>query len=310
LQRFATLSACAFSLLSGCGGGGEEATIATLVPHTLQTVSVNAQDSDTASKPNWAQALPLRLSQTSSRDGSYLFRYQNIANIEYIYNTSTSTFDHIDLSIDGQVVRLTVNPANSNEYNGSHNGVFYTVDILHSANTVDPLSNLEYVAELLFLPTYDAANSTNTNSFAIVGFEPPTARVAVATGTATYNGTGWLGYSSASGFTSSELDVTLNVNFQDPSGNQTVGGTIDVSDPANHALYGYATLTIPTTQLTGNGFSATPVLTSSNGLSLTDASINGTFYGDYYGALSGVIHAQGDDSGTTVVVNGGYLAVR
>jgi hypothetical protein len=239
-----------------------------------------------------------------------LVRYQNIANIEYIYNTSTSTFDHIDLSIDGQVVRLTVNPANSNEYNGSHNGVLYTVDILHSANTVDALSNLEDVAKLLFLPTYDATNSTNTNSFAIVGFETPTARVAAATGTATYNGTGWLGYSSASGFTSSELDVTLNVNFQDPSGNQTVGGTIDVSDPANHALYGYATLTIPTTQLTGNGFSATPVLTSSNGLSLTDASINGTFYGDYYGALGGVIHAQGDDSGTTVVVNGGYLAVR
>ena len=282
----------------------------TLVPHTPQTVSVNAQDSDTASKPNWAQALPLRLSQTSSRDGSSLVRYQNIANIEYIYNTSTSTFDHIDLSIDGQVVRLTVNSANSNEYNGSHNGVLYTVDILHSANTVDALSNLEDVAELLFLPTYDATNSTNTNSFAVVGFETPTARVAAATGTATYNGTGWLGYSSASGFTSSELDVTLNVNFQDPSGNQTVGGTIDVSDPANHALYGYATLTIPTTQLTGNGFSATPVLTSSNGLSLSDASINGTFYGDYYGALGGVIHAQGDDSGTTVVVNGGYLAVR
>ena len=282
----------------------------TLVPHTPQTVSVNAQDSDTASKPNWAQALPFRLSPTSSRDGSSLVRYQNIANIEYIYNTSTSTFDHIDLSIDGQVVRLTVNPANSNEYNGSHNGVLYTVDILHSANTVDALSNLEDVAKLLFLPTYDATNSTNTNSFAIVGFETPTARVAAATGTATYNGTGWLGYSSASGFTSSELDVTLNVNFQDPSGNQTVGGTIDVSDPANHALYGYATLTIPTTQLTGNGFSATPVLTSSNGLSLTDASINGTFYGDYYGALGGVIHAQGDDSGTTVVVNGGYLAVR
>ena len=282
----------------------------TLVPHTPQTVSVNAQDSDTASKPNWAQALPFRLSPTSSRDGSSLVRYQNIANIEYIYNTSTSTFDHIDLSIDGQVVRLTVNPANSNEYNGSHNGVLYTVDILHSANTVDALSNLEDVAKLLFLPTYDATNSTNTNSFAIVGFETPTARVAAATGTATYNGTGWLGYSSASGFTSSELDVTLNVNFQDPSGNQTVGGTIDVSDPANHALYGYATLTIPTTQLTGNGFSATPVLTSSNGLSLTDASISGTFYGDYYGALGGVIHGQGDDSGTTLVVNGGYLAVR
>ncbi|MBL6637918.1 MAG: hypothetical protein ISP37_06355 [Planktomarina sp.] len=280
------------------------------MPHTPQTVSVNAQDSDTASKPNWAQALPLRLSQTSSRDGSSLVRYQNIANIEYIYNTSTSTFDHIDLSIDGQVVRFTVNSANSNEYNGSQNGVLYTVDILHPANTVDALSNLEDVAELLFLPTYDATNSTNTNSFAVVGFETPTARVAAATGTATYNGTGWLGYSSASGFTSSELDVTLNVNFQDPSGNQTVGGTIDVSDPANHALYGYATLTIPTTQLTGNGFSATPVLTSSNGLSLSDASINGTFYGDYYGALGGVIHAQGDDSGTTVVVNGGYLAVR
>ena len=83
-----------------------------------------------------------------------------------------------------------------------------------------------------------------------------------------------------------------------------------MSDPANHALSGYATLTIPTTQLTGNGFSTTPVLTSSNGLSLTDASISGTFYGDYYGALGGVIHGQGDDSGTTLVVNGGYLAVR
>ena len=177
-----------------------------------------------------------------------------------------------------------MNPVNAREYNGTHNGILYSVDILHTANTVDALSNLEYVADLLFISTYDAANSTSTNSFAIAGFETPAARVAAATGTATYNSTGWLGYSSASGFTDSELDVTLNVNFQDPSGNQTVGGTIDVS--------------------------ATPVLTSSNGLSLTDASINGTFYGDYYGALGGVIHAQGDASGTTLVVNGGYLAVR
>ena len=310
MQQHAILPAFAFSLLAACGGGGEEATVATLVPYTPQTATVQAQESDTASKPNWAQVLPLRLSQTSSRDGSSLIRYQNIANIEYLYNTNTSTFDRIDLSIDGQVVRLTVNPANSRQYSGSHNGILYSVDILHTANTVDALSNLEYVAELLFIPTYDATNSTNTNSFAIAGFETSTAKVAAATGTATYNGTGWLGYSSESGFTDSELDVTLNVNFQDPSGNQTVGGTIDVSDPANHALSGYATLTIPTTQLTGNGFSTTPVLTSSNGLSLTDASISGTFYGDYYGALGGVIHAQGDDSGTTVVVNRGYLAVR
>ena len=76
MQRFATLSACAFSLLSGCGGGGEEATIATLVPHTPQTVSVNAQDSDTASTPNWAQALPLRLSQTdASISGTFYGAY-------------------------------------------------------------------------------------------------------------------------------------------------------------------------------------------------------------------------------------------
>ena len=132
---------------------------------------MQAQESDTASKPNWAQVLPLRLSQTSSRDGSSLIRYQNIANIEYLYNTNTSTFDRIDLSIDGQVVRLTVNPANSRQYSGSHNGILYSVDILHTANTVDALSNLEYVAELLFIPTYDATNSTNTNSFAIAGFE-------------------------------------------------------------------------------------------------------------------------------------------
>jgi len=311
LQRHAIPSALALFLLAACGGGSVKLTApSNLVPYTPQTATVNAQESDIASQPNWAQVLPLSLSQTSSRDGSSLIRYQNIANIEFLYNTSTSTFDRIDLSIDGQVVRLTVNPANSREYNGSHNGIGYTVDILHTVNTVDALSNFEHVADLLFISTYDGANAAYTNSFAIAGFETSTAKVAAATGTATYNGTGWLGYSSASGFTDSELDVTLNVNFQDPSGNQTVGGTIDVSDPANHALSGYATLTIPTTQLTGNGFSATPVLTSSNGLSLTDASISGTFYGDYYGALGGVIHAQGDDSGTTLVVNGGYLAVR
>jgi hypothetical protein len=311
LRRHIIFSTLVFSLLAGCGGGSADLTApSTLVPYTPQTAAVSAQDSDTANKPNWAQPLPLRLSQTSSRDGNSLIRYQNIANIEFLYNSNTSTFDHLDLSIDGQVVRLTVNPVNAREYNGTHNGILYSVDILHTANTVDALSNLEHVADLLFISTYNAANSTSTNSFAIAGFETPAARVAAATGTATYNGTGWLGYSSASGFTDSELDVTLNVNFQDPSGNQTVGGTIDVSDPANHAVPGYATLTIPTTQLTGNGFSATPVLTSSNGLSLTDASINGTFYGDYYGALGGVIHAQGDASGTTLVVNGGYLAVR
>ncbi|MDA9813387.1 hypothetical protein N9C04_03920, partial [Planktomarina temperata] len=184
MQQHAILPAFAFSLLAACGGGGEEATVATLVPYTPQTATVQAQESDTASKPNWAQVLPLRLSQTSSRDGSSLIRYQNIANIEYLYNTNTSTFDRIDLSIDGQVVRLTVNPANSRQYSGSHNGILYSVDILHTANTVDALSNLEYVAELLFIPTYDATNSTNTNSFAIAGFETSTAKVAAATGTA------------------------------------------------------------------------------------------------------------------------------
>ena len=125
MQQHAILPAFAFSLLAACGGGGEEATVATLVPYTPQTATVQAQESDTASKPNWAQVLPLRLSQTSSRDGSSLIRYQNIANIEYLYNTNTSTFDRIDLSIDGQVVRLTVNPANSRQYSGSHNGILY-----------------------------------------------------------------------------------------------------------------------------------------------------------------------------------------
>ena len=124
-----------------------------------------------------------------------------------------------------------MNPANSRQYSGSHNGILYSVDILHTANTVDALSNLEYVAELLFIPTYDATNSTNTNSFAIAGFETPTAKVAAATGTATYNGTGWLGYSSESGFTDSELDVTLKDLPMPPVASTTAGASNTTNSP-------------------------------------------------------------------------------
>ena len=143
MRRHIIFSTLVFSLLAGCGGGSADLTApSTLVPYTPQTAAVSAQDSDTANKPNLAQPLPLRLSQTSSRDGNSLIRYQNIANIEFLYNSNTSTFDRLDLSIDGQVVRLTVNPVNAREYNGTHNGILYSVDILHTTNTVDALSNL------------------------------------------------------------------------------------------------------------------------------------------------------------------------
>jgi hypothetical protein len=75
LQRHIIHSTLVFSLLAGCGGGSANLTAPnTLVPYTPQTSTVSAQDSDTANKPNWAQPLPLRLSQTSSRDGNSLIR--------------------------------------------------------------------------------------------------------------------------------------------------------------------------------------------------------------------------------------------
>jgi len=121
-----------------------------------------------------------------------------------------------------------------------------------------------------------------------------------------------------------KLDASLSVDF----GNQTVGGSMKISDATDHTKMTAGTLTIPTTAISGNGFDATNAqitinqATNSTNNSTTqyalgNATANGTFFGANAGVLGGVITADGtvnvtDTNGVTtsnaVVVNGGYIA--
>jgi len=73
-----------------------------------------------------------------------------------------------------------------------------------------------------------------------------------------------------------------------------------------------ATISVPQTALTGNGFSAQPTLavnnTSSNTYAFSNPTINGTFYGDNSDVLAGTLSADYTVNGTAGVAVGTYWA--
>ncbi|MDB4853245.1 hypothetical protein OAH86_00525 [Planktomarina temperata] len=246
----------ALSLAACGGGGGDEAT----------TTPAQAQYSYTTSSPNWTTTLPANLSVYAEQDGTNVTSSQKITNVEFKqWNATRGGHDQIDIQIDGEIITLNWD-ANNREHYGTHDGRTY-------AYIGDPITDgdpnaPETVADLIYLV---AANSTNTAIFediaaGVVGFETPDAVVAAATGTANYSGGGEIFYLTANAWEVSETQANFAVDFN----TSTISGAIDVDDPVVRSqttapyTYTFATISVPTTALTGNGFSAQPTVTVNN----------------------------------------------
>ena len=97
-----------------------------------------------------------------------------------------------------------------------------------------------------------------------------------------------------------------------------MSGAISVDDPhvpsqaTGPNTYKFATMTVPQTALTGNGFSAQPTVTvnntGSNTYAFSNPTINGTFYGDSSNVLAGALSADYTKNGTAGVATGHYMA--
>ena len=172
------------------------------------------------------------------------------------------------------------------------------------------------MADLIYLV---AANSTNTAIFediaaGVVGFETPDAVVAAATGTANYSGGGEIFYLTANAWEVSETQANFVVDFN----TSTISGAISVDDPYILAsqqpagTYTFATISVPTTALTGNGFSAQPTVTvlnpGTNTYTFSNQTINGSFYGDSSDVLAGTLSTDYTVNGTAGVAVGTYWA--
>ncbi len=157
----------------------------------------------------------------------------------------------------------------------------------------------------------------------VYGYETAEATVAAATGTATYTVKGRLSLQMPTTRKWRKLDANLSVNFS----NNTVGGSIKISEAAEHTKLTAGTLTLPTTAISRTGFDASNAQITINQsidtaknttaqYALNTADVSGAFYGINGGVLSRVIKADGavntiDGSESTisvsVVINGGYV---
>ena len=157
----------------------------------------------------------------------------------------------------------------------------------------------------------------------VYDYETAAATVAAATSTATYTNQGRLSLQMPTTREWRKLDAHLSVDFS----NNTVGGSMKISEAADHTKLTAGTLTLPTTAMSSTGFNASntqitikqSIDTAKNTTTqyaLNTADVSGTFYGLNGGVLGGVIKADGavntiDGSGNTtsvnVVINGGYV---
>ena len=305
-QKLLLALPAALSLADCGGGGGHEATTA---PAPAQ-----AQYSLTTSAPNWTTTLPANLSVYATQDGTNVTSSKKIANMEFKqWNAARGGHDQIDIQIDGEIITL-IWDANNGDHRGTHDGRTY-VNFGFAINDGHPNAP-ETVVDLSYIV---AVNSTNTAiiddiAAGVVGFETPDAVVAAATGTAKYSGTGSIYYLTPNAWEISETQANFVVDFN----TSTISGAISVDDPYILAsqqpagTYTFATISVPTTALTGNGFSAQPTVTvnntGSNTYAFSNETINGTFYGDSSDVLAGTLSADYSVNGTAGVAVGNYWA--
>ena len=303
-QKLLLALPAALSLAACGGGGGDEAT----------TAPAQAQYSLTTSAPNWTTTLPANLSVYAEQDGTNVTSSQKITNVEFKqWNATRVGHDQIDIQIDGEIITLTWD-ANDRLHYGTHDGRTYAY-IGNSITDGHPNAP-ETVVDLFYVI---AENSTNTAiiddiAAGVVGFETPDAVVAAATGTAKYSGAGSMVYLAPNAWEISGLQANFAVDFN----TSTISGAIKVDDPyisgqqqpAN--TYTFATISVPTTALTGNGFSAQPTVTvlnpGTNTYTFSNQTINGSFYGDSSDVLAGTLSTDYTVNGTAGVAVGTYWA--
>ena len=303
-QKLLLALPAALSLADCGGGGGHEAT----------TAPAQAQYSLTTSAPNWTTTLPANLSVYATQDGTNVTSSKKIANMEFKqWNAARGGHDQIDIQIDGEIITL-IWDANNGDHRGTHDGRTY-VNFGFAINDGHPNAP-ETVVDLSYIV---AVNSTNTAiiddiAAGVVGFETPDAVVAAATGTAKYSGTGSIYYLTPNAWEISETQANFVVDFN----TSTISGAISVDDPYILAsqqpagTYTFATISVPTTALTGNGFSAQPTVTvlnpGTNTYTFSNQTINGSFYGDSSDVLAGTLSADYSVNGTAGVAVGNYWA--
>ena len=86
----------------------------------------------------------------------------------------------------------------------------------------------------------------------VYGYKTAEATVAAATGTAPYTGQGRLSLLMPTSREWRKLDANLSVDFN----NSTVGGSMKISEAADHTKLTAGTLTLPTTTMSSTGFAA------------------------------------------------------
>ena len=268
----------------------------------------------TTSSPNWTTTFPANLSVYAEQDGTKVTSSKKITNVEFKqWNAARGGHDQIDIQIDGEIITL-IWDANNGDHRGTHDGRTY-VNFGFAINDGHPNAP-ETVVDLSYIV---AVNSTNTAiiddiAAGVVGFETPDAVVAAATGTAKYSGTGSIYYLTTNAWEISETQANFTVDFN----TSTISGAISVDDPYILAsqqpagTYSFATISVPQTALTGNGFSAQPTVTvhnpGTNTFTFSTETINGTFYGDSSDVLAGTLSADYSVNGTAGVAVGNYWA--
>jgi hypothetical protein len=289
--------------LAACGGGGDdEAT----------TTPAQAQYSYTTSSPNWTTTLPANLSVYAEQDGTNVTSSQKVANVDIKqWNATRGEPDQVDIQIDGEVITLTYDPA-TQLTSGTHDGKTYYFSYL--SNTQRNSNQTETVAAQVQIIVGDA-NTLTVSGIAqgVIGFETPDSVVTAATGTANYSGGGNILYLTANAWEMSATQANFAVDFN----NSTISGAIQVDDPVGPSqtrpnTYTFATISVPQTALTGNGFSAQPTVTvnnpGTNTYTFSNETINGTFYGDSSDVLAGTLSADYTANGTAGVAVGNYMA--
>ena len=285
--------------LAACGGGGGD---------DVTNVPAQAQYSDTTSAPNWTTTLPANLTTYAERDGTNVTSSQKVVNVEFKqWNSTRGGHDQVDVQIDGDVITLMWD-ATEQAHVGTYNGrtYLYASDFITDNDPTAP----ETVAEEFIVGSIDL---TNPNSIpteiavGVVGFETPDSVVAAATGTANYTGVGVMAFISANTYNTADMQANFAVNFT----NSTISGSVDIDDPlTNPSTYNFATVNVPQTALTGNGFSAQPTVTvnnpGGNTYTFNNETINGTFYGDNSEVLAGVLSADYTENGAPGVAIGTY----
>jgi hypothetical protein len=303
IQKLLLALPAALSLAACGGGGGDEAT----------TTPAQAQYSSTTSSPNWTTTFPVKLSVYAKQDGTNVTSSQKVANMEAKqWNATRGGYDQIDIQIDGEIIILNWD-ANDQLHRGTHDGRTY-VNFGFSITDGDPNAP-EYVVDLSYIVVENSTNTAIIDDIAagVIGFETPDSVVAAATGTANYSGTGSIRYLSPNAWELSETQANFAVDFN----TSTISGAISVDDPhvpsqSAPGTYTFATISVPQTALTGNGFSAQPTVTvnntGSNTYAFSNETINGTFYGDSSDVLAGTLSADYTVNGTAGVAVGNYWA--